>query len=263
MSYMGRVSYNPLSSLPAKRKQAGHKAHLGVYKKMCKFSSVAYLLKFLSIGHPWPGKTKAKLFFEVSLGNRISDCVVLLTCGENRICYIIELKTCMSGNTNMFNEIRVCQRDQGLHQLSDAFKFICSNAPTGRQKWNLVPLLIFKSQGSLKTLYSETPYYTTNIIHTHFKKLSSFLYSRQDKKVLKTIHCDVQKKVAPKRGILGTKSTKQTSYKQKLINRNKKKCFQLQEMCSGTEKYKNKSMSTESRAGQLSPDSHEQNQRHS
>nr|BEG23090.1 homolog of EHV2 ORF20 nuclear protein UL24 [Macronycteris gammaherpesvirus 1] len=234
MTSIFKTNKDVLSKLPHKRKVAGQKAHLEMYKKLVKYSSLSSLLKFLAISHPCPGKSAIKLFFEVSLGNRISDCVVLLTCGENRMCYIVELKTCMSNLKGMFNETRQCQRNQGLSQLYDASRFVFYNAPSGRQKWLLISHLIFKSQCGLKTIYTETPQLTNNLIHSSLEKLTHFFSVRSDKKIFNQIYLNAEhkKKMAPKCSHLVSKSKKPASYRQKLINRNKKICFAAQKVNS-------------------------------
>lgn len=203
-----------------------------MYKKLTKYASSSSLLKFLDIKHPCPGKSSVKIFFEVSLGNRISDCVILLTCGENRMCYIVELKTCMYESKGMFNETRLCQRKQGLSQLSDAIRFVSHNAPSGRQKWLLIPYLIFKSQNGLKTIYNETPQLTNNLIHSHTEKLANFFFSREDKEVSQKVHrpnVTQQKKMVPQRSFLVPKSQKLLVHRQRIFNRNKKACFKNKE----------------------------------
>lgn len=227
-----KADTSALSRLPPKRKLAGQKAHLEMYRKLAKYSSVGHLLKFLAIDHPCPTRCQLKIFFEVCLGNRIADCVILLSCGETRLCYIIELKTCMSDSPSMYNETRLCQRSQGLCQLSDALRFISFNAPAGRQKWHLVPHLIFKSQRGLKTIYTETPQFPTNIIHSSPDKLASFFFSRADREVSEKVHAPDaggQEKMAAKRRFLVPKSKALRARRQRLIERNKKACFKSQE----------------------------------
>ncbi|AIU39545.1 nuclear protein UL24 [Equid gammaherpesvirus 5] len=231
MALTFKVDTSALSKLPPKRKIAGQKAHLEMYKKLSKYASVGSLLKFLAIDHPCPTRCDVKIFFEVCLGHRIADCVILLSCGETRMCYIIELKTCMSDSTSMFNETRLCQRSQGLCQLSDALKFISYNAPSGRQKWHLVPHLIFKTQRGLKTLYTETPQFTTNIIHSSTDKLASFFFARGDRETLERVRrrdAPSEKKMAAKPRLLVTEPKTVLSRRQRLIERNKKARFKAQ-----------------------------------
>ncbi|AJG42946.1 hypothetical protein KM481_gp16 [Harp seal herpesvirus] len=230
-----RASKEILSRLPAKRKNAGKKSHLKVYKKLLRFKNTHKLLKFLDINHPCPSKGSFKLFIEVALGNRISDCVLLLTWGENRICYIVELKTCMSHQVDMLQDIRRAQKSQGLYQLCDAVRFVQNSAPAGRQKWTIVPHLVFKTQDALKTIHSETPTFMTNLIHSCGHKLSQFLASREDfelKRRLSCLNVTKSKSVAPKHCLLGSQPHQYSHHKQRLIARNKKKCFQSQKGCN-------------------------------
>nr|QOW02502.1 Ul24 [Tadarida gammaherpesvirus] len=75
-------SKETLSKLPSQRKIAGNRAHFAAYKKMKRYTSLTPLLKFVGIDHPCPGKSKVQLFFEVTLGPRIADCVL-----QSVLCY--------------------------------------------------------------------------------------------------------------------------------------------------------------------------------
>lgn len=253
-----------LSKLPAKRKLAGKRAHVAAYKKMLKYSTIQPLLNFLSINHPCPSKAKVQLFFEVALGNRVSDSVMLVTCGETRLCYIIEFKTCISQATNMFNEVRQSQRSQGLCQLLDAVKFIEKSAPRGKQVWRLLPCLVFKSQGTLRTIHSETPPFSVNQIHSSGEKLVSFFYSREDVKTREQLHkMSKVPKVAKKYSILGTTSSKCSLYKQRSHGRNKEKRLQLQKKRDGAQSRKNKEKPAQKRTWWHGPKPHCHDQWHS
>nr|pir hypothetical protein EBXRF1 - saimiriine herpesvirus 1 (strain 11[Onc]) [Saimiriine alphaherpesvirus 1]BAA00431.1 unnamed protein product [Saimiriine gammaherpesvirus 2] len=240
-----------LAHLPNKRKIAGNKAHLETYKKLAKYTVSASIFKFLSISHPCPLRAKTRLFFEVSLGNRIADCVMLTSCGETRICYVIELKTCMTSNLDLISDIRKSQRSQGLCQLADTVNFIHNYAPLGRQAWTVLPILIFKSQKTLKTLHIETPKFPVNLTHTSEEKLSCFLWSRADVEIRKKIHLAPKpKRIFKWDSLLDSTSTEHSAYRQKLIERNKKKCFTLQNQTSKFRDRPNKKSNDQLRARQ-------------
>lgn len=168
------------NKIPSKRKKAGIKAHINVYKKIQSYSNFSHLVNFLNMPHPCPKGVNFKVFFEVTLGQRIADCVILATSGETKNCYIVELKTCMSNTTSMSSPVRQVQRLQGTAQLSDSIKYIGSNAPNGTREYSLIPLLLFKTQKTFKTIFSECPQFHINKIFTSDKKLITFLSQRQD-----------------------------------------------------------------------------------
>ncbi|AAX58056.1 ORF20 [Ovine gammaherpesvirus 2] len=168
-----------LSSLPAKRKVAGLNAHRKVYKQLMLYTSFGKVNKFLGLQHICPKKVKYKLFFEVSLGPRIADIIVLASQGEQRMCYIIELKTCLGAHF-VPNPIKLAQRSQGLCQLHDSTKYLCNNAPRGEERWVVQAHLLFKSQVSLKTLHSEHPTFPFALIQSKEEALSAFLRLRED-----------------------------------------------------------------------------------
>ncbi|ALE14731.1 ORF20 [Felid gammaherpesvirus 1] len=259
-----QISKDILSVLPASRKAAGKKAHLKIYKKLLGYRNTNSLLKFLSITHPCPNKCTFKLFIEVSLGNRISDCVLLLTCGESRICYVIELKTCISKQTNMSRDIRQAQKSQGLHQLLDAVRFVQNSLPLGRQKWNLIPHLLFKCQNSLKTIYQESPAFMTNLAFSNHQKLSQFFTQREDLGLKKRLssHLHVLKHKTTQSLCDKNPGTKQSiTHKQRLIDRNKKVCFKIQKARLGATPFSGKKRPIEGRIGSFSTRSYQYNPR--
>ncbi|ATA58249.1 UL24 [Eptesicus fuscus gammaherpesvirus] len=212
-----KKSRETLSKLPNTRKAAGNKAHLASYKKMCGYSRPASLLKFLGVSHPCPTRVTVNLFFEVTLGPRIADCVMLVASGETRACYVIEFKTCITQHADMRNEVRRSQRLQGLCQLADAVQYLSRAAPVSRQVVAVLPYLVFKCQKTLKTLHVETPAFAVNQIHTNWEKLHSFLFSRQDGAVRQLLRAPAsQSPTAPtqQRRLLGARPAQRAAREQ-------------------------------------------------
>lgn len=166
--------------IPNKRKRAGKRAHILFYRKLKSYNNFSYVAKFLNIEHPCPKGIQFKMFFEVSLGHRIADCIIVTLSGETINCYIIELKTCMSNSDTMTLPIRQIQRLQGTSQLSDSVKYLQTFSPNGTTECAIIPLLLFKTQKSLKTIFSEIISFSINRTYTSHKKLINFLSTRQD-----------------------------------------------------------------------------------
>lgn len=178
---------------------------MSIYKKMLKYTTQGALFKFLCLVEKFNPGTKTQLFFEVSLGNRIADSVLLASYGETKYCFILEFKTCNSKAPDMMTEVRRSQRLQGLQQLSDSVKYIQACAPPGPHPWQICPYLIFKSQKNLKTIHSEKLPIVTNVLHTNDDKLVSFLIYREDVKIKKRLSSLPQnKKLAQNHKFLGT-----------------------------------------------------------
>lgn len=206
------------NSIPNRRKKAGIKAHINVYKKIKAYSNFTHLSKFLGLPHPGPQNVEFKIFFEVSLGNRIADCVIVAMSGETRICYIVELKTCMSNTASFESPIRQVQRLQGLAQLTDTVNFLKNNSPSGSGKYSLIPVLVFKTQNTFKTVAHEVPTLKANIFFATDSKLISFLSQRQDVSISAILNTPASKRT-PKRGrrkpaCLGPKQKKLSTVKQ-------------------------------------------------
>ncbi len=72
---------------------------------------------------PGPTFTDFRLFFEVTLGRRIADCVVVALQPSPR-CYIVEFKTAMSNTANPQSVTRKAQRLEGTAQLCDCANFL-------------------------------------------------------------------------------------------------------------------------------------------
>ncbi|AAC95544.1 fusion protein [Ateline gammaherpesvirus 3] len=251
LSVIQKTNKDALAQLPKTRKIAGNKAHIATYQKLIKYSAPTPLFKFLGISHPCAVQTKNQLFFEVRLGNRIADCIMLTSCGETRICYVIELKTCMTSSLDLSSDIRQTQRSQGLCQLADTVSFIQNYAPPGRQAWTVLPILIFKSQATLKTLHVEIPKFPANLTHTSEEKLSCFFFSRSDVEIRKKLHfCSKTKTNTQWDSVLDPTSTKQSVYRQRIIDRNKKKCFSIQVSSFKCRNRPNKKINGKLRTGQ-------------
>ncbi|AIA62057.1 orf20 [Alcelaphine gammaherpesvirus 2] len=203
-----RQSACTLSSLPAKRKDAGLRAHRKVYHQLLQYHSFTKINTFLDLKHPTPQKVKYRLFFEVTLGPRIVDFLVLTSHGTERVCYVVELKTCLGSQFN-FTSVRAAQRTQGLCQLHDSTKYLCSNAPLGDERWEVRAHLLFKSQSAMKTLYVEQPSFQFNELQSTTGALSVFLKFREDVDCRQLLYQGLQSAaMAKKMRLLGTQSTK-------------------------------------------------------
>ncbi|ACY00418.1 ORF20 [Human gammaherpesvirus 8] len=212
-----------LSRLPAARKRAGNRAHLATYRRLLKYSTLPDLWRFLSSRPQNPPLGHHRLFFEVTLGHRIADCVILVSGGHQPVCYVVELKTCLSHQLIPTNTVRTSQRAQGLCQLSDSIHYIAHSAPPGTEAWTITPLLIFKNQKTLKTVYSESPGAFPTPVHTTEGKLCAFLTARENADIRKVLS-KVPKKPKMDRGgkILGPTPGKRAVYSQAHHGRNKK-----------------------------------------
>lgn len=178
---------------------------MAAYKKMVKYKSAGALLTFLGIKDVAHSKTTFKIFFEVTLGNRIADSVLLTQYGDTRNIYIIEFKTCSSDRVDVYSEIRRSQRLQGLQQLADSIKYIGTNIPSGRTPWLIHPYLIFKSQKTLKTIHCERPNFTINLIHTNTDRLLTYFSALEDVNFKRTKLTVTKPQQSSKHYILGTK----------------------------------------------------------
>ncbi|AAC58067.1 ORF20 [Alcelaphine gammaherpesvirus 1] len=216
---LGQSACAALNSLPAKRKKAGLQAHRKVYKQLLQYHSFTKINKFLELKHPDPKKVKYRLFFEVSLGPRIVDVIVLTSYETERVCYVVELKTCLGSEFN-FTSVRAAQRTQGLCQLYDSTKYLSNNAPLGGERWEVRAHLLFKSQSAMKTLYVEHPGFQFNQLQCTTGALSVFLKSREDVACRQLLYQGLQcAALAKKMRVLGTKSTKRARDKPTQVSR--------------------------------------------
>lgn len=97
----------------------------------CSLKSWEQLASFLSLP-PGPTFTDFRLFFEVTLGRRIADCVVVALQPYPR-CYIVEFKTAMSNTANPQSVTRKAQRLEGTAQLCDCANFLRTSCPRAGQ----------------------------------------------------------------------------------------------------------------------------------
>ncbi|AZB49193.1 putative membrane or tegument protein [Phascolarctid gammaherpesvirus 1] len=178
-----------LALLPNYCKARGKRAHVMFYRKLQNFKRPQSLFKFLGLGLE---KTKigVQLYFEVNLIKRVVDCIVLRQTENDNTCFVIELKTCMAGRMGSGGAVRAQQRIEGLRQLRDSTRTICSEAPAGSEEWIIHPVLLFKSQRSLRTIYIEHPTFMTNVkVSSSLSRLRGFFSSRQDKSLIRAIKC--------------------------------------------------------------------------
>lgn len=244
------VDKQVLAQLPPQRMKAGVKTHNAVYKKIKAYTNLGALLKFVGIEHPCPAKAKFNTFFEVSLGCRIADFILLVSCGQKKMCYVVELKTCMGAEVNMLSDVRQSQRSVGLGQLSDSVRYIQQRAPPGRQTWEILPFLVFKSQQTLKSVHIESLPVPANLLQTSRDKFISFLSQREDVFIKKKLlQVEVGKQVLSESNLLEPTPTKRTSARLQLLNRNKKKCFQRQAQVCSKYHLRSKTAAAAKRAG--------------
>nr|AWG92382.1 BXRF1 [human gammaherpesvirus 4] len=167
-------------SLPPARKAAGKRAHLRCYSKLLSLNSWEQLASFLSLP-PGPTFTDFRLFFEVTLGRRIADCVVVALQPYPR-CYIVEFKTAMSNTANPQSVTRKAQRLEGTAQLCDCANFLRTSCPPvlGSQGLEVLAVLVFKNQRSLRTLQVEFPALGQKTLPTSTTGLLNLLSRWQD-----------------------------------------------------------------------------------
>ncbi|AAD21346.1 unknown [Macaca mulatta rhadinovirus 17577] len=215
-----------LEALPASRKRAGTRAHLAVYRRLIKHRSLDDILKFLSI-RPTLRATKNvkfRIFFEVSLGRRIADCVLTVNSEHQKTCYVIELKTCLSAAVFPGNAIKISQRWQGLHQLTDSVAYIGRAAPRGHENWSVRPWLLFKNQKTLKTIHTESSAFPPTFINTTSAALNGFFSQWEDAHVRKMLYeIPTKTSAANYRNFLGPPSKQRSVYSQTISDRRKKK----------------------------------------
>ncbi|AAO12362.1 unknown [Porcine lymphotropic herpesvirus 2] len=211
-----------LSELPDKRKKAGVLAHKRFYKKMLQYGTFTHLSNFLNITHPCTNDVNFRIFFEVTLGSRIADCIVLAVSKQSKICYVIELKTSL-GSKFILNQVKAAQVSQGLAQLSDSTRYLCNHIPRDIQPWTIIPHLLFKCQKTLATIYSETPKIKTLQVNTRGDKLSAFLHVREDASIRKSITLNKNKeKMAKGKFLVVTQSKAIPKHKSRLVKRRQK-----------------------------------------
>ncbi|AAO12324.1 hypothetical protein KM546_gp17 [Porcine lymphotropic herpesvirus 3] len=224
-SYKGTFE---LSELPDKRKRAGVLAHKRVYKKMLQYVTFTHLSNFLSIAHPCGKDVNFKIFFEVTLGSRIADCIVLAVSKQGRVCYVIELKTSL-GSKFILNDVKAAQISQGLSQLLDSTTYLYNHAPKDTEAWTIVPHLLFKCQKTLQTIYSETPKLKKIHINTRGDKLSAFLYAREDAGLRRSIIPNKgHKKMAKGKFSMVTQSKALPKHKARIITKGQKSSHAVQ-----------------------------------
>ncbi|ALF03264.1 BXRF1 [macacine gammaherpesvirus 10] len=168
-------------SLPAARKAAGKRAHLRCYSKLLSLQRWEQVASFLSLP-PGPAVTDYRLFFEVTLGRRIADCVVVALQPFTH-CYIVEFKTAMSNAANAQSVTRKAQRLEGTAQLCDCANFLRTSCPPsspGSQGLEVSAALVFKNQRSLRTLQVEFPALSQKTLPTSTSGLLSLLSRWQD-----------------------------------------------------------------------------------
>lgn len=225
---------------------------MSIYRKMLKYTTQGALFKFLSLVEKFNPGTNIQLFFEVSLGNRIADSVLLASYGETKYCFILEFKTCNSKTPDMLTDVRQSQRLQGLQQLSDSVKYIQTCAPPGPQAWQICPYLIFKSQKNLQTIHSEKLPTVTNILHSYYDKLASFLKYREDVKTKERLHSLPKgQKLAQNHKLLGTTPREQDFFRQIPNKGSKKIGFGSKKVPFKCQKPKNKKRSNKPRIGHV------------
>ncbi|AJE29661.1 ORF20 [macacine gammaherpesvirus 12] len=215
-----------LECLPTARKRAGIRAHLAVYRRLIKHRSLGDIFKFLSICSTREATEDAqfRIFFEVTLGKRIADCVLTVESKNQKTCYVVELKTCLSGFVFPGSAIKISQRRQGLEQLTDSVAYIGRAAPKGHENWSVRPLLLFKNQKTLKTIHTESSAFPPTFINTTSVALNGFFNQWEDARVRKMLYAIPAKTHATNNlEFLDPASKQRSVYSQTIVNGGKKK----------------------------------------
>ncbi|AZB49120.1 putative membrane or tegument protein [Vombatid gammaherpesvirus 1] len=180
------MSTGGLSSLPDYCKLRGKRAHVRFYKRLLKIKRPSTFFKFIGLSKPGKHVTDLELFFEVNLYKRIVDCIALIKTEKCNTCLVLELKTCAADSLDLCRKIRAQQRLEGLNQLLDSSRIICRDAPLGEERWIVTPVLLFKAQKTLKTVYIEHPSFLSDVIvNSNFPRLKAFFQGRQDKSLFR------------------------------------------------------------------------------
>ncbi|ANC96581.1 nuclear protein UL24 [macacine betaherpesvirus 9] len=155
-----------LEHLPAIRKCIGQYNHLRIYKKILMLKSNFTELNFF-LGNIFPHElqtSKIHVFFEVTLGNRIPDCIIVLNhLNENRVneihLYFFEFKTTFAKSTLFSiqkNTTQKLQYLQGLKQLQEATKFLEQYLIKNETTCKISPVICFFRQRGLKLDFVKT-----------------------------------------------------------------------------------------------------------
>nr|ABO48400.1 nuclear protein UL24 [Wood mouse herpesvirus] len=166
-----------LNKLPKRRARAGKLAHVRCYRAMQGASNILQLLESLKIAHQITHPVGSRLFFEVTLGRRVVDAIVVVfsESSPHIHCFLIELKTCKINFFNHNSTTREAQRVEGSSQLRDSARALTLLAPVGTDPCRVTAHLIFKSQRGLHTLKSYTLTWMTHTINTKKVALLNFL----------------------------------------------------------------------------------------
>ncbi|AAB66432.1 hypothetical protein [Murine herpesvirus strain 4556] len=171
-----------LNKLPKRRARAGKLAHVRCYRAMQGASNILQLLESLKIAHQITHPVGSRLFFEVTLGRRVVDAIIVVfsESSPHIHCFLIELKTCKINFFNQHSTTREAQKVEGSNQLRDSAKALAVLAPVGTDPCRVTAHLIFKSQRGLNTLKSYTLNWMTHTVNTQKVALLNFLGLRAD-----------------------------------------------------------------------------------
>nr|ARM64488.1 U49 [Human betaherpesvirus 6] len=149
-----------LTGLPDIRKKIGQFHHLRIYKQILSLQGNFARLNYF-LGDVFPANLRSasvSVFFEVRLGSRIPDCIVLLKSVDAKDefafhCYFFEFKTTLGKSTMQsvhHNCIHQAQYLQGLRQLHQSISFLDQYLIADEVLWNVVPVICFFRQWGLK-----------------------------------------------------------------------------------------------------------------
>ncbi|AEV80772.1 nuclear protein UL24 [Aotine betaherpesvirus 1] len=149
-----------LSDLPRYRAIAGKRKHFAVYRQIVK--TLNNFQRFnLALGGVFPpglAQCRRSVFFEVTVGRRIPDCLVLFSSEglvRKIVCYVFELKTTQSSadadSVRKHSSTHYLQYVQGLRQLKDTVDDLrgFSSGAEG-DVWDLIPVIVFYPQNEAR-----------------------------------------------------------------------------------------------------------------
>ncbi|ADW24361.1 hypothetical protein RHVP.20 [Cricetid gammaherpesvirus 2] len=200
-----------LAQLPPKRKAVGKRAHLRCYIQLLREPTLHALLDQLKISHTDGCHQLFKLYFEVRLGHRVADAIILTGNDSLCHCYILEFKTCASPKFDINCQIRAAQHAEGCSQLRDMLSHLRWHVPAGPESCSISCHLVFKSQRGLKTLYSKSLFGASASIPASRSALHVLLSSLEDRAFKNTLLRHVARAKHDRCNLLGPKSQKHTA----------------------------------------------------
>lgn len=174
------------SNLPEKRKSIGKYNHLQIYKNLNIYKNNLHKLNSF-LGNVFPSNIeqyKIKIYFEVKLGHRIPDCIIILISHNASLCYFLEFKTTyVESNTKTLceNKIHQAQYLQGLKQLNESISFLSQFQNFQGTKFLVYPAIYFFKQNSLNLNFFKC--FKNKIMFFDTSFILQFLRNHQDAEV--------------------------------------------------------------------------------